>query len=119
MHRSIFEPILDGPAPQDGVVVRVNWARVAVALVPATMILLAFGFKAGQGFSSAPSVVPEVQSAPKAESPLQLVAEPTSEGADSRLPLVPLGIFVRGPSEVVSGATVEIIGLPSGWVLSE
>jgi hypothetical protein len=55
--------------------------------------------------------------APNADSssPLQLVAESASQGTDSRLPL---GIFVLGPRELASAATVEIIGLPSGWVLS-
>ncbi len=36
----------------------------------------------------------------------------------TRSPLVALGIFVRGPSELASAATVEIIGLPSGSVRS-
>jgi hypothetical protein len=31
---------------------------------------------------------------------------------------LPLGIFVRGPSEIASAAAIEIIGLPSGWALS-
>jgi hypothetical protein len=133
MDRSIFEPIIDDPGPQDRVVVRVNWPRVAFALLPATMILLALGFKAGQMISSAPSlateapsaaateapsaVATEAPSAPKAESTLQLAAEPASQGADSGSP-IPLGIFVSGRSELASAATVEIIGLPRGALLS-
>jgi hypothetical protein len=62
------------------------------------------------GGPSSPTEVPS--------STLQLVAEPVSQRTDSRSPLVPLAISVRGPGELTSAATVEIIGLPRGWVLS-
>ncbi len=117
MGRRVFEEVID-QWPQDVSEVRVNWPRVALALLPAAMILLALGFKGGQAISSAPSATTEVPSAPEAESTLQLVAEPWSQGTDSRSPLVPLGIFVSGPRELVSAAAVEIIGLPSGSMLS-
>jgi hypothetical protein len=132
MNRTIFEPIID-TSPQDGVVIRVNWLRVACALLPAAMILLVVGFKTGQGISRAPSAATEAPSAaateapsaaatealsaPKAEATLQLVAEPAPQGTDSRSP-IPLGISVSGPSELASAATVEIIGLPRGTLLS-
>jgi hypothetical protein len=114
--RGTFEAVID-EWPQDGVVVRVNWPRVAFALLPATMILLALGFQAGQTIPSAPSAATEVLTAPGGESssPLQLVEVPASQGTDSRLPL---GVLVRGPSELASTAAIEIIDLPSGWALS-
>jgi hypothetical protein len=116
MGRGTFEAVID-PWPQDGVVVRVNWPRVVFALLPATMILLALGFQAGQTIPS-PSAATEVSTAPKGESSslLQLVEVPASQGTDSRLPL---GVLVSGPSELASTAAIEIIDLPSGWALSE
>ena len=125
---------------------RINWPRVAFAgLLAATVtILVTLRFQATskhnpqavsagpaasapkadfqvtpRTVSDGPSAATEVSSAPKADSSptLQLVAEPepTAQGTDDRLPL---GIFVRGPSEIVSAAAIEIIGLPSGWALS-
>ena len=116
MGRSIFEEVID-QWPQDRPDIRVNWPRVALALVPAAMMLLALGFKGGQSISVTPSAAAKVPSAPEGESTLQLVAEPAPQGTDSRSP-IPLGISVSGPSELASAATVEIIGLPRGWVLS-
>jgi hypothetical protein len=59
----------------------------------------------------------EVLSATRADlSPtLQLVAEPAAQGRYDRLPL---GISIRGPSEIASTATIEIVDLPNGWALS-
>jgi hypothetical protein len=91
----IFEAMADDQWPQDGVVIRVNWPRGVFALLPATMILLALGFKAGQAISIAPSAVTEVPSAPKAESTLQFVADPASQGTDSRSPLNDLEVELR------------------------
>jgi TPR repeat protein len=72
-----------------------------------------------QAVSDRAPAATEVSSAPKADSAptLQLITEPdpAAQGEDDRLPL---GIFVRGPSEIVSAAAIEIIGLPSGWALS-
>jgi hypothetical protein len=81
------------------------------------MILLALGFQAGQTIPSAPSAATEVLTAPGGESSslVQLVEVPASQGTDSRLPL---GVLVRGPSELASTAAIEIIDLPSGWALS-
>jgi hypothetical protein len=63
------------------------------------------------------SAAAEVSSATKANlSPtLQLIAEPAAQGTDDRLPL---GIFIRGPSEIAPAAAIDIIGLPNGWALS-
>jgi hypothetical protein len=103
--------------PQDGPVVRVNWFRVGLALLlPALRVTLV-------AFSDARINIQVVSGGPSAPaevslSTLQLIAEPVSQRTDSRSPLVPLGISVRGPSELTSAATVEIIGLPRGWVLS-
>jgi hypothetical protein len=113
-----------GVDPQDRPVKRVNWPRVAFAgLLAATVtILVTLRFQTTsernlQAVSGGPSAATEVSFPPKADLPstLQLVAEPASEGTDSRWPL---GIFVRGPSELASAAAIEIIGLPSGWALS-
>jgi hypothetical protein len=94
----------------DRLVIRVNWLRVGFAgLLAATVTIfvtiLVTRERTLQAVSGGPST-------------LQLVAGPASQGTDSRSPLVPLGSFVRGPSELASAATVEIIGLPSGSVLS-
>jgi len=120
MDRRVFDPIINPLPLADGVAIQVNWPRVAFALVPAALMLLALGFKAGQGISNAPPAATEVPSAAaiEGEPTLELVAEPASKGMDSRSPMVPLGIFVRGPSELASAAAIEIIGLPSGWALS-
>jgi hypothetical protein len=127
----------------DGLVIRVNWPRVVFAglLAATVVILVTLRFRATNEHkaasvdssaitevSSAPkadsahspqaasSAITEVSSAPKGDSPiLQLVSEPAAQGTDDRLPL---GIFVRGPSEIVSAATIEISGLPFGWALS-
>jgi hypothetical protein len=70
-----------------------------------------------QVVSDGPSTAGDVPSATKAAlSPtLQLVAEPAAQGTDDRLPL---GILIRGPSEITSAAAIDIIGLPNGWALS-
>jgi hypothetical protein len=117
MSRSIFEEVID-QWPQDRPDIRVNWPRVALALVPAAMMLLALGFKGGQSISVTSLAAAKAPSVPEAESTLQLVAEPWSQGTDSRSPVVPLSIFVNGPKELASAATVEVIGLPSGSMLS-
>jgi hypothetical protein len=67
--------------------------------------------------SNGPSAATEVPSATKADlSPaLQLFAEPAAQGTNDRLPL---GIFIRGPSEIASTAAIDIVGLPNGWALS-
>ena len=118
MDRRVFDPIINPLPLADGVAIQVNWPRVAFALVPAALMLLALGFKAGQGIS--PPAATEVPSAAaiEGEPTLQLVAEPASQGPDSRSLMVPLGIFVRGPSELASAAAIEVVGLPSGWALS-
>jgi TPR repeat protein len=110
------------PVVPDRPMIRVNWPRVAFAgLLAATfMILVALGFQGMIERRTPPGGSPaanEVSSAPNApsSSPLQLVAEPVSQGTDGRLTL---GIFVRGPSELASAAAIEIIGLPGGWALS-
>jgi hypothetical protein len=107
----------------DRPVIRINWPRVAFAgfLVAIVTTLLTIGFRAtswhnAQAVSSDPSAT-QVSSAPQAAPPtLQLVTEAVAQGTDDRLPL---GIFVDGPSELASAAAIEIIGLPSGWALSE
>jgi uncharacterized membrane protein len=127
----------------DGLVIRLNWPRVVFAgLLAATVAILAtlrflatnehkaasVASSAVTEVSSAPkadsapspqaasSATTEVSSAPKADSPiLQLVSESAAQGTNDRLPL---GIFVRGPSEILSAATIEISGLPFGWALS-
>jgi hypothetical protein len=110
--------------PQDRLVIRVNWPRVAFALLWASWpILVVLGIQGAsdrrnqQPASGASSTATEVSSARKADSSstLQLVEEPVSQGTDGRLPL---GIFVRGPSELASTAAVEIIDLPNEWALS-
>ena len=70
MGRSIFEEVID-QWPQDRPDIRVNWPRVALALVPAAMMLLALGFKGGQSISVTPSAAAKVPSAPEAESTLR------------------------------------------------
>jgi hypothetical protein len=40
MGRGTFEAVIDHPWPQDGVVVRVNWPRVAFALLPGCLKFL-------------------------------------------------------------------------------
>lgn len=109
----LFE-MVDREPPQKAVV-RVNWFRVALALVlPA--VLVAFSLSSSriqiQVVSGGPSAPPADPSA------LQLVTGPVSQWTDSRSPLVPLGIAVRGPAELASAATVEIVGLPVEWVVS-
>jgi hypothetical protein len=113
-----------GMDPLDRPVKRVNWPRVAFAgLLAATVtVLVTLRFRTTsegnpQAVSGGPSAATEVSFPPNADLPstLQLVAEPASEGTGSRWPL---GIFVRGPSELASAAAIEIIGLPSGWTLS-
>jgi hypothetical protein len=103
--------------PQDRPVVRVNWFRVGLALLLPALLVALVAFSDHrihvQVVWGGPSAPTEVSS-----STLQLVAEPVSQRTDSRSPLVPLGISVRGPSDLTSAATVEIIGLPRGWVLS-
>ena len=107
----------------DRPVIRINWPRVALAGLLAAIVtmLLTIGFQAAneqkaQAVSGGPSAATPVSSAPQADSPtLQLVAEAAAQGTDDRLPL---GIFVRGPSEIASAAAIEIVGLPSGWALS-
>jgi hypothetical protein len=118
-------------------VTRVNWPRVAVAgLLVATVailvtVLMTLKFEGAserrdlQAVSGPPSErlaellgpATELSPVPKTDSssPLQLVAGAASQGTDSRLPL---GVLVRGPSELVSTAAIEIIDLPSGWALS-
>jgi hypothetical protein len=103
--------------PQDRPVVRVNWFRVGLALLLPILLVALVVFSDHRihiqvvwGGPSAPTEVPS--------STLQLVAEPVSQRTDSRSPLVPLGMSVRGPRELTSAATIEIIGLPRGWVLS-
>jgi hypothetical protein len=108
-------------------VIRLNWPRVGFTLVAATVYsaaLVALGFFAAtsehrtpEGVASSPPAAAEVSSAPNADSssPLQLLAEPATQVTDDRLPL---GIVVRGPSELASAAAVEILGVPSGWALS-
>jgi hypothetical protein len=67
--------------------------------------------------SDGPSTASDVLSATKvALSPtLQLVAEPAAQGTGDRLPL---GILIRGPSEITSAAAIDIIGVANGWALS-
>jgi hypothetical protein len=97
-------------------VIRVNWLRVGFAgLLAATVTILVTILVTLRFQATSERTLQAVSGGP---STLQLVAEPASQGTDSRSPLVPLGIFVRGPSELASAATVEIIGLPSGSVLS-
>jgi hypothetical protein len=112
----LFEYI-DDRWPQDRSAVRVNWFRVGLALLLPTLLVALVAFSDHrvhiQVVWGGPSAPTEVSS-----STLQLVAEPVSQRTDSRSPLVPLGLSVRGPRELASAATVEIIGLPSGWVLS-
>jgi TPR repeat protein len=126
---------------------RVAFAGLLVATITilVTLRLQATGEHNAQAVSNVPTVAIEVSSAPKADfqatsehpraaydglsaatqvssatradfSPtLQLVAEPAAQGTDDRLPL---GIFIRGPSEIASAAAIDIIGLPNGWALS-
>jgi hypothetical protein len=109
-------------------VIRVNWLRVGFAgLLAATITILittlvtlrvqATSERTLQAVSGGPSTAIEVSSASQVNpsSPLQLLAEPVSQGTDRRSPL---GIFLRGPSKLTSGAAIEIIDLPSGWALS-
>lgn len=121
MGRSTSRPI--DHWPQDKPVRRLNWTRVGATLLAATL-LVAVAFEGTSRRRPLPvvstvPVAPVVVSAAPPEipssltdlsAPLQLVAEPTSQ--------VPLGIFVRGPSEVLPAATVEITGLPGGWTIS-
>jgi hypothetical protein len=153
MRRRISIQAEQWPQVADGVVIRINWPRVAFAgLLAATVtILMPLTFQAAsehnpRALSAGPSVATEVASAAKADfqttsehnpqavsdgpsaatevlsatkadlSPtLQLVAEPAAQGTDDRLPL---GIFIRGPSEIASAAAINISGLPNGWALS-
>jgi hypothetical protein len=64
-----------------------------------------------------PSAATEVLSATKADlsRPLQLFAEPAAQGTNDGLPL---GISIRGPSEIASAAAIDIGGLPNEWALS-
>jgi TPR repeat protein len=111
--------------PYYRLVIRINWSRVGFALLAATATIgvVALGFQGTierrhpQAVLAGPPAAAEVSSAPKApaSSALQLIAEPASQGTESRLAL---GIVVRGPSELASAAAIEIIGLPSGWALS-
>jgi hypothetical protein len=100
----------------DRLVIRVNWLRVGFAgLLAATVTILVTILVTLRFQATSERALQAVSGGP---STLQLVAEPASQGTDSRSPLVPLGIFVRGPRELASATTVEIIGLPSGSVLS-
>jgi hypothetical protein len=101
----------------DRLVIRVNWLRVGFAgLLAATITILITTLVTLRLQAISERTLQAVSGGP---STLQLVAGPVaSQGTDSRSPLVPLGIIVRGPSELASAATVEIIGLPSGSVLS-
>jgi hypothetical protein len=141
------------PVAEDGLVIRINWPRVAFAgLLAATVtILVTLIFQVTternpQVVSAGPAAAIEFSSAPKASfqatsehnpqavfggpsaatqvssvtetdlSPtLQLIKKPMAQATDDRLPL---GILVRGPSEITSAAAIEIIGLPNGWALS-
>jgi hypothetical protein len=129
MGRRISQAIEHWPqVAADGPVIRVNWRRVAFAgLLAATVMILvtilatlrfqATSERTLQALSGGPSAATEVSIAPTtgSSSPLQLVAEPAFQGTDSRLPL---GVLVRGPSELASTATIEIVDLPNGWALS-
>jgi hypothetical protein len=70
-----------------------------------------------QVVSDGRSAATEVLSATKADlsTILQLVEEPAAHGTDDRLPL---GIVIRGPSEIASAAAIDIRGLANGWALS-
>lgn len=133
MGRSTSQPI--DHWPQEQPVRRLNWTRVCATLLSATLLVAV----AVEGASrrrivpmtpAAPllptaPVMPAVASIPSARipladlpaasltdlsTPLQLVAESRSQ--------VPLGIFVRGPSEALATAVVDIAGLPGGWTIS-
>jgi hypothetical protein len=123
MHRRIQGErwSLVGP---DEPVIRINWPRVASAglLAAIVTVLVTVRFQATRGHNpqvvaDGPSATTEVLSATKADlSPtLQLVAEQAAQGTNDRFPL---GILIRGPSEIASAAAVDIIGLPNGWALS-
>jgi hypothetical protein len=124
----------------DELVIRINWPRVAFAgLLAATIIILVVTLRFPatrehnpQAVSGSPSAAIEVSSAPKADGPsaatevlsatkadlsrtLQLFVEPAAQGTNDALPL---GIFIRGPSEIASAAAIDIIGLPQEWALS-
>lgn len=118
---NIFEEKID-PWPQDRPVVRVNWLRMGLALLlPALLVALSdhrINIQVVEGGPSAPAKAASAPNAGSLSSTLQLVGGPVSQGTDSRSPLVPLGISVHGPRELASTASVEIIGLPRGWVLS-
>lgn len=99
--------------PHDKPVVRINWPRVvgfAGFVTVTAAILLILGLQTTGERTRPPS-----SSDPTT---LQLVVKAASPGSDSRSPLVPLRILVRGPSELASAATVDVIGLPSRWTLS-
>ena len=129
MGRRIPQAVEQWPQPPlDRIAIRVNWPRVAFAgLLAATVttlvtLLVALGFqdtseRSLPAVSEGPSATTEVSIAPTTgpSSPLQLVAELAFQGTDSRLPL---GVLVRGSSELASTAAIEIIDLPSGWALS-
>jgi hypothetical protein len=117
--RRIFE--MNDQWPQGRLVIRVNWFRVValagllttnVTLVTIPVVLR-FDCHRLAVRDGPPTQVPS------SNPTLRLVAESACQGTDkSRSPPVPLGIFVRGQSELASTATVEIIGLPSRWVAS-
>jgi hypothetical protein len=129
MGRRISQTIEDWPqVVPDRLVMRVNWPRVAFAgLLAATVMILvsilailrfqATSERTLQALLGGPSAATEVSIAPTIDSSstLQLVGEPASQRTDSRLPL---GVLVRGPSELASTAAIEIIDLPNGWALS-
>lgn len=100
----------------DGLAMRVNWSRVAFAVLLAATGMILVTVLVTLRFQAVSERILHAGSG--GASSLQLVAEPASQGTDCRPPLVPLGIFVRGPSELVSAARVEIIGLPRGSVVS-
>jgi TPR repeat protein len=124
----MFEAIVNNEWPLDRVVIRVNWRRVAIAgLLAATVtilvaLLVALGFqdtieRSLEPVSNGPSAATEVSIAPTTDSssPLQVVVESAFQESDRRLPL---GVLIRGPSELASTAAIEIIDLPTGWALS-
>jgi len=111
----------------DRLVIRINWPRVVFVGLVATLLaaivttLVTLRYQAtsdhtAQAVLGGPPPANHASPAPQADPPAgHLVAGPVAGGTDESLPL---GILVRGPSEIASGAAIEIIGLPSGWALS-
>lgn len=108
---------------------RINWLRVAgfaglvavaTGAVATTAILVAFKVQSANDpepeAAPAPAVAWAATEGSAAPHPgLQLVTEATPVGTER----APLGISVRGPSDLAARAAVEITGLPDGWSLSE